>query len=69
MEAARSSQTPVNFYQATTYHIPKDSNSHTHSFENLKNNNKELEDKNSEVNVNVIFESLLISTSVSSIFR
>jgi hypothetical protein len=58
----------VNFYQATTCYIPKDSTSYTHRFENFKNNNKGLEDKNSKVNVNVAFESLFSSTSVGGIF-
>jgi hypothetical protein len=36
MEAARTSETLVNFYQNTWCYKPKDSHSHTHRRENLK---------------------------------
>jgi hypothetical protein len=36
MEAARISETLVNFYQATRRYNPEDSNLHTHRRENLK---------------------------------
>jgi hypothetical protein len=36
MEAARTSETLVNFYQTTRRYNPEDSNLHTHRRENLK---------------------------------
>jgi type IV secretory pathway TrbD component len=36
MEAARTSETLVNFYQATRRYNPEDSHLHTHRRENLK---------------------------------
>jgi hypothetical protein len=36
MEAARTSETLVNFYQTTRRFNPEDSNLHTHRHENLK---------------------------------
>jgi hypothetical protein len=36
MEAARTSETLVNFYQTTQCYNPEDSNLHTHRRENLK---------------------------------
>jgi hypothetical protein len=36
MEAARTSETAVNFYQTTRRNNPEDSNLHTHRRENLK---------------------------------
>jgi hypothetical protein len=36
MEAARTSETLVNFYQTTLCYNPEDSNLHTHGRENLK---------------------------------
>jgi hypothetical protein len=36
MEAARTSETSVNFYQTTRRYNPKDSHLHTHRRENLK---------------------------------
>jgi hypothetical protein len=36
MEAARTSETLVNFYQTTLCYNPEDSNLHTHRRENLK---------------------------------
>jgi hypothetical protein len=36
MEAARSSETLVNFYQTTWCYNPEDSHRHTHCHENLK---------------------------------
>jgi hypothetical protein len=36
MEAARTSETLVNFYQTTWCYNPEDSNLHTHRRENLK---------------------------------
>jgi hypothetical protein len=36
MEAARTSETVVNFYQTTRCYNPEDSNLHTHRRENLK---------------------------------
>jgi dipeptidase len=41
MEAARTSETLVNFYQTTRYYNPEDSNLHTHRRENLKSYPKE----------------------------
>jgi hypothetical protein len=38
MEAARTSETLVNFYQTTRCYNPEDSNLHTHRRENLKSN-------------------------------
>jgi hypothetical protein len=37
MEAVRTSETLVNFYQTTWCYNPEDSNLHTHRRENLKN--------------------------------
>jgi hypothetical protein len=34
MEAVRSSETPVNFYQTTPRHIPEDNTLHSHLCEN-----------------------------------
>jgi hypothetical protein len=36
MEAARTSETLVNFYQTTWHYNPEDSHLHTHCHENLK---------------------------------
>jgi hypothetical protein len=36
MEAARTSETLVNFYQTTRFYNPEDSHLHTHRRENLK---------------------------------
>jgi hypothetical protein len=36
MEAARTSETLVNFYQTTWHYKPEDSHLHTHRRENLK---------------------------------
>jgi hypothetical protein len=36
MEAARTSETLVNFYQTTRRYNPEDSHLHTHRLENLK---------------------------------
>jgi hypothetical protein len=36
MEAARTSETLVNFYQTTRFYNPEDSNLHTRRRENLK---------------------------------
>jgi hypothetical protein len=36
MEAARTSETLVNFYQTTRYYNPEDSHLHTHLRDNLK---------------------------------
>jgi hypothetical protein len=36
MEAARTSETLVNFYQTTRHYNPEDSHLHTHRRENLK---------------------------------
>jgi hypothetical protein len=40
MEAARSSETLVNFYQTTWRYNPKDSHFHTHRCENLKSDSQ-----------------------------
>jgi hypothetical protein len=38
MEAARTSETLVNFYQTTQRNNPEDNHLHTHCHENLKSN-------------------------------
>jgi hypothetical protein len=40
MEAVRTSETLVNFYQTTRCYNPEDSNLHTHRRENLKSYHK-----------------------------
>jgi hypothetical protein len=42
MEAARTSETLVNFYQTTRRYNPEDSHLHTHRRENLKSYNEKL---------------------------
>ena len=36
MQAAGTSEMPLQFYQTTQYHIPEDSNLNVHCYENLK---------------------------------
>jgi hypothetical protein len=42
MEAARTSETLVNFYQTTRHYNPEDSHLHTHHHENLKSHTVKL---------------------------
>jgi hypothetical protein len=43
MEAARTSETLVNFYQTTRCYNPEDSNLHTHRRENFKSYNIKMD--------------------------
>jgi hypothetical protein len=46
MEAARTSETLVNFYQTTWHYNPEDSHLHTHCRENLKSYKKKEQEIN-----------------------
>jgi hypothetical protein len=57
MEAARTSETLVNFYQTTRCYNPEDSNLHTHRRENLK----------SFLNFNLTSQYLILSSDLEAL--
>jgi hypothetical protein len=53
MEAARTSETLVNFYQTTRRYNPEDSHLHSHRRENLKSYSRQRKITKQELNVDL----------------